>query len=114
VFFDLHQQSGDFTVSTDSFVTDLHRGIFMAEKSSPKSPVRHFKLGRRRPVARGPRLSLKNYLLRLAAPVAPPTADYSAAAMPELNNIYLNDQLGDCVIAAGYHMVAVATGNTGG
>jgi hypothetical protein len=58
---------------------------------------------------------MKTYLAKAAA-VAPPPAqqDYSPSAMTQLNNIYLNNQLGDCVIAAGYHMVAVATGNAGG
>lgn len=81
-------------------------------RDSVGNPV--FKLGRQRPVARGNRLSLKRYVARAALPTPPSSADYSAAAMAELNDIYLNDQLGDCVIAAGYHMVAVATGSASG
>jgi hypothetical protein len=72
---------------------------------------RTVKMGRRRPVARGPRLFFRNYLRLPAAP--PPTADYSRAASPVLGDIYLNDQLGDCVIAGGYHVVGVETGNAG-
>jgi hypothetical protein len=68
------------------------------------------KLGRRRPVARQPQLSLKNYL-KLPSP--PASADYSTPAMSVLSNIYLNDQLGDCVIAGGYHVVGVETGGAG-
>jgi peptidoglycan hydrolase-like protein with peptidoglycan-binding domain len=63
-------------------------------------------------VARGPRLKLANYL-RLPLPPAPPTADYSPKGQPALSNVYLNDQLGDCVIAGGYHVVATETGNAG-
>ena len=88
----------------------------MAQEKGLYSQNRRFKLGRRRPVTRGPRLSFRNYLRAvLALPVAPPpSADYSLAAMSELDDIYLNNELSDCVIAAGYHMVAVATGNAGG
>jgi len=71
-----------------------------------------YRMGRRRPVARAPRLSLKNYL-RATLPPAPQTCDYSKAAAPVLANIYGNDKLGDCVIAGGYHIVGVETGNAG-
>ena len=72
---------------------------------------RTVKMGRRRPVARGPRLFLKNYLRLAKLPPPPPSQDYSRAARPVLSNVYLNDQLGDCVIAGGYHVVGVETGN---
>lgn len=70
------------------------------------------KMGRKRAVSNGPRLQLKNYL-RQALPVAPATCDYSPAAGRVLANIYGNDTLGDCVIAGGYHIVGVETGNAG-
>ncbi len=74
---------------------------------------RSFKLGRTRPIARGPRLSLHNYLMRgIAAP--PATIDYTKAASDALANIYENDRLGDCVIAGIAHVVGVFTGNAGG
>jgi hypothetical protein len=60
----------------------------------------------------GPRLFLRKYL-RLEAPPAPPSCDYSKPALSVLDKIYLNNKLGDCVIAAGYHVVGVATGNAG-
>lgn len=72
----------------------------------------HIKMGRKRPVAIGPRLHLKNYL-RQALPAPPATCDYRGPAKSVLSNIYLNDQLGDCVIAAGYHVVGLETGNAG-
>ncbi len=75
-------------------------------------PGARVRFGRRRPVARGPRLKLSNYL-RAPLPPAPPTADYSPDGQPALSNIYLNDQLGDCVIAGAYHVVATETGNAG-
>ena len=75
-------------------------------------PGAKVRFGRRRPVARGPRLKLSNYL-RGTLPPAPPTADYSPKGQPALSNVYLNDQLGDCVIAGAYHVVAAETGNAG-
>jgi len=74
---------------------------------------RNVKMGRRRPVAPGPRMRLSKYL-KLSLPAAPATCDYTAAAASVLANIYLNDQLGDCVIAGGYHIVGVETGNATG
>lgn len=71
---------------------------------------RTVKMGRTRPRALGMRLRLKNYL---KLPPTPPSIDYSPKAMPVLRNIYGNDQLGDCVIAGGYHIVGVETGNAG-
>jgi hypothetical protein len=68
-------------------------------------------MGRRRPVFR-PHFFLRDYL-RPGAISAPSACDYSAAAATSLGDIYLNQQLGDCVIAAGYHMLGVETGNAG-
>jgi hypothetical protein len=73
---------------------------------------RHVKLGRRRPIARGPRLALRQYLTS-ALPKPPATVNYAPKAADVLSNIYLNDHLGDCVIAAGYHVVGTLTGNAG-
>ena len=73
---------------------------------------RTVKLGRRRPVARGPRLRLAKYL-QASLPPGPPSVNYSPGGQPALSNIYLNDSLGDCVIAGAYHIVATATGNAG-
>jgi hypothetical protein len=67
--------------------------------------------GRIRPKTK-PRWHFAKY--RTAAlPTPPASVDYSAAAASALSNIYLNDQLGDCVIAGGYHVVGVLTGNAG-
>ena len=71
-----------------------------------------FKFGRKRPIARGPRLSLRNYIMR-AMPAPPPSCDYTAAASIALGEVYLNDSLGDCVIAGMAHIVGVLTGNAG-
>lgn len=73
---------------------------------------RHARLGRRRPIARCPRLKLRRYLTG-ALPHPPAKVDYSAAATSVLDNVYLNDELGDCVIAAGYHIIGTLTGNAG-
>jgi hypothetical protein len=73
---------------------------------------RKVKMGRRHPVAFGPRFFLRKYLKLPKLSVNPPaTCDYSKPALSVLSNIYENDQLGDCVIAGGYHVVGVATGN---
>jgi hypothetical protein len=74
---------------------------------------RTVKLGRKRPVSVGPRMKLGNYL-RLSLPTPPANADYSAAAKIPLANIYDNDTLGCCVIAGGYHIAGVETGNATG
>ncbi len=74
---------------------------------------RKVKLGRKRPVW-GPKLRLRRYLDHLVLPTPPATCDFSSKAMGSLSNLYLNDQYGDCVIAAGYHIVGVETGNADG
>jgi len=74
---------------------------------------RHVKLGRRRPVAPSPRMPLSRYL-RAALPTPPASCDFTAKARSVLAMVYLNDQLGDCVIAGGYHIVGVETGNATG
>jgi hypothetical protein len=71
-----------------------------------------FKLGRKRPVARSPRMSLGNYLTR-GLPAPPPTCDYTKSASSALSQVYCNDTLGDCVIAGMAHVVGVLTGNSG-
>lgn len=74
--------------------------------------MRRFKGGRRRPIAVGPRFRLKNYLQR-SLPNPPATWNGIADAMPSVNDVYLNDKYGCCVIAGGYHIEGVLTGNSG-
>ena len=71
-----------------------------------------FKLGRRAPVAHGPELSLKNYL-HPGLPAPPAEWDYTAPAADALKNVYLNDRLGDCVIAGMAHLEGVFTASNG-
>ena len=73
---------------------------------------RKVKLGRRRPVAPGPQLRLKNYLTRRLAP-PPASCDWSGAARSSLAQIYDNDTLGDCVVAGMAHVVGTMTGGAG-
>lgn len=73
---------------------------------------RTVKFGRRRPIATGPHLKLKNYL-RAALPPTPASCDLTPKALPCLRDVMLNDSLGDCGIAGGYHIVGVETGNAG-
>jgi hypothetical protein len=71
-----------------------------------------FRLGRKRPVAKGAHFKLGNYL-HATLPTPPSTCDYSLAARGVLVDVYDNDALGDCVIAGGYHIVGTETGNAG-
>jgi hypothetical protein len=70
------------------------------------------KFARKRPVPGGYCLKLHNYL-RASLPTPPTSVDYTGKAVSVLANIYDNDTLGDCVIAGGYHVVGVETGNAG-
>jgi hypothetical protein len=75
---------------------------------------RTVKMGRVWPRALGPQLSLRTYFRGVKRlPAAPANKDYSGKALSVLRNIYLNDSLGDCVIAGGYHIVGTETGNAG-
>jgi hypothetical protein len=80
--------------------------------TSQSTMHRRYRMGRVRPVARCPRFSLKNYLLR-SLPPPPASCDYSSKASKPLSEMYLNNQLGDCVIAGIGHVVGVLTGNAG-
>lgn len=68
-----------------------------------------FKLGRKRAVARCPHFKLHHYLTNL--PMPPTSCNYGNAAAPALARVYLNDQLGDCVIAGMQHVEGVLTAN---
>lgn len=71
------------------------------------------KLGRNRPKGR-PKLWLHDYLKTTKTTPTPPASySYTAKAMTALSDLYLNDQLGDCVIAGGYHLLGISTGNAG-
>jgi hypothetical protein len=70
------------------------------------------KFGRRRAASPRPRLRFANYAAALPAP--PAAIDWTPKASSALGLVYLNDQLGDCVIAAGMHLLGLATGNASG
>jgi hypothetical protein len=74
---------------------------------------RSVKMGRRPPVAHGPRLHLGNYLNLSTLPTPPASGDYSPAAMSALSLVMMNDTLGCCVISSKGHIVATETGNAG-
>jgi hypothetical protein len=75
--------------------------------------------GRTRPSNLGARKHLKfgDYAGKLrvpaALPLAPDTYAFLDAARASLSQLYLNDQLGCCVIAGGYHVIGTALGNAG-
>lgn len=70
------------------------------------------KMGRRRPIARGPRLKLSNYLMK-SLPEPPDHVNYVPKAQTALSQMYDNDKLGDCVIACMGHIEGVLIGNAG-
>jgi hypothetical protein len=71
-----------------------------------------FKFGRRRPIVRYPGLHLRNYIRR-SLPSPPLTSDYTPAAAAALSEVYLNNSLGDCVIAGMAHVSGILTANSG-
>jgi hypothetical protein len=74
---------------------------------------RNFRLGRRRPLARGPRLRLGNYLMR-SLPAAPASVDYwTPAAESWLGLVLANDRLGDCTAAGAFHIGGALLANAG-
>jgi len=69
--------------------------------------------GKKRRTIFGPQLRLSRYL-KAGLPAPPTSCDYSPLATTALSQMYDNDQLGDCVIAAGYHIVGTESGNANG
>ncbi len=69
--------------------------------------------GRLVPKTRPVKLEFKDYVQAAQLPAPPDSCDYSAGGQPALADIFLNDQLGCCVIAGSAHFVALATGNAG-
>jgi hypothetical protein len=69
--------------------------------------------GRHRPTTL-PKAYFLEFLTSTPLPTPPATCDWSPKAANSLNKIYLNDQLGDCVIAGLGHMIGVWSGNTTG
>jgi hypothetical protein len=85
--------------------------------NSPKTHVlpsgQHVRFGRKRSVAPRPKMGLAMFLVAAALPTPPPSCDFRSKASGPLAQMYLNDQLGDCVIACGAHLCGVMTGNAG-
>src|SRR5438876_11822692 len=71
-----------------------------------------FTFGRLRPRVKRSCLPLANYLPR-RLPTPPLQADYSAAALRSLRNPYVNNQHGDCVLAALLHIRSMILANVG-
>ena len=71
-----------------------------------------FKLGRTRPPERR-KICLHDYRTTAPLPTPPVSCDYASKASEPLAKVYLNDSLGDCVIAGPAHLVGVFTGNAG-
>lgn len=73
---------------------------------------RTVKLGRKRPVARGPRLMLHNYL-DMAKLVPAPDCNYTAPALTGLRDVLLNDRLGCCTCSGVGHLLDTVNCNAG-
>ena len=71
------------------------------------------KMGRTRPPRGSPKLQLATYST-WTPPATPPSCDYSQKAKPALSKTYLNEKIGSCVVASGYHVLGTMTGNAGG
>lgn len=72
-----------------------------------------FRLGRNRPPAKR-KMCLHDYRLPTVLPTPPDAISYALRATAPLSQMYLNDELGDCVIACMAHAVGVFTANAGG
>ncbi len=66
-------------------------------------------LGRTRPAVLPTVPLFRSYLLR-DAPVPPPSIDYSSKAIVPLSKVYLNNQLGCCVISGKMHQIGLWSG----
>lgn len=75
---------------------------------------REVKLGRLPRIPGNRRIHLSDFISRAALPAIPPSCDFSSKATPVLTDVFQNDALGDCVIAGGYHLLGVWTGNATG
>lgn len=71
-----------------------------------------YKMGRNRAIARGPRLSLKNYL-HTRIPPCPQEIDYTIKAAPVLGQTLGNRTFGDCTAAAAFHIAGTMLANAG-
>ena len=74
----------------------------------------HFRMGRTRPTEEQksrPKLKFSSYVKSSLLSSYPRQVDYRRKGRASLTRIYLNDQLGDCVIAGSAHMLGVFTGN---
>jgi hypothetical protein len=76
----------------------------------------HVVVGGARPVHLGARkhAHFEKFIADLSAIVVPTTTSFRTAADKSLRKMYLNDSLGDCVIAARNHRLGVLTGNATG
>src|SRR5271166_4185263 len=69
--------------------------------------------GRNRPLLAS-QLHFHDYVNKRKSAVSPPSSiDWSAKCQQPLRNVYKNDTLGCCVIAGGWHIFGVNTGNAG-
>jgi len=67
--------------------------------------------GRVRPPRRyAPKMRLSNYLLA-NLPLPPPKVTYALNGWSAIKDGYLNNQVGDCVVAGAAHLIGVWTGN---
>jgi len=72
-----------------------------------------FRLGRNRPPVGKRKMHFRDYRTGVPLPVPPATCSYAPKAAGALKQMYLNDELGDCVIAGIAHLQGVFTGNAG-
>ena len=77
--------------------------------------IKAFKLGRNKPLSRGPRIKLGDFLLASAAPPPPGTENWirlgSTPIYHTMEDILGNDQYGDCTCAGAGHLLDVLRAN---
>lgn len=79
------------------FAQHLHRNVILGGRyHSTRRSLLHF-----------------DHYTAAALPAPPASCDYSKPALPILRDVMGNDQLGCCVIAAGYHGEGIVTANAG-
>jgi hypothetical protein len=71
-----------------------------------------FRMGRKRPRARGLRLRLASYLLK-SLPQPPAECNYTPAAKSWLAQMLANNDLGDCTAAGAFHIAGTWLANNG-
>jgi hypothetical protein len=78
------------------------------------TPHPHMKFGRKPRKPSAARVHLSDFISHREMPIIPASCDFTPKGGAAMSDVMGNDTLGDCVVAAGYHLVALETGNATG